>query len=350
MNRIGLLVFITLISGYGCHPSGSQPPRTLVETPSSHSDASPVRSGPVLGTVASPDTDLADTANNLELLVQRDAHTARDILIAALHSRIPSVASWAAVYVRLLRVDAPAPEIRNGLITGARSDELLLQALCLRWLVLDSETLPNIKSELTDPVHQLFFALGQLAHHLAGPGERITEALTVGKGVQFYGEKVPLNTLLLQTAPFDDGPLALAIAFVNARRMEIATSVEGVQVPLSAHYRQLLLEKYHLKLQENGMTGPVNPQNEFTFSGTRLHTLLENPLYGQPLKVLRNAILSGKHTLGIDALRGLAATALQPEVADFAATATAFQSDDEQTRVEAARTYLLLVARATRKD
>lgn len=350
MNRIGLLGFITLVSGFGCHPSGSQPTRTLVATPSNHSDASPGPNHPAPDTAALPDTDLGDTADRLELLVQRDAHIARDILIAALHSGIPSVASWAAVYVQLLRVDAPVTEIRNGLVTGARGEDLLLQALCLRWLVLDSETLPDTETELTDPVNQLFFALGQLAHHRTAPGEPIADALSVGNAVQFYDEKAPLNTLFLQTAPFDDGPLALAIAFINARRMEIATRVQGIKVPLSAHYRQLLLEKYHLKLKESGMTGPDNPQSEFTFSGTRLHTLLENPLYGQPLTVLRNAILSGNHTLGIDALRGLAAAALQPEVADFAATATALQSDDEQTRVEAARTYLLLVARATRKD
>ena len=346
-----LMAFILFFPGFGCHPCHPRPPQILVQTTPENPHVSPntIDTDPAGDTLGDSSRN-TDDAGDFELLVQRDAHFARDILLSGLRSTEDHLSAWSAVYLQLPGAKADAGDVRSALLRGVESDNPLLQALCLRWLVRDEATLPVSDSEFSEPVAQLFFALGLLARDPAASPDVVRDALLVGNASQFHSEKIPLNSLLFETAPYDNGPLALAIAFVNARRMEIANMVSDVKVPLSAQYRQLLLKRFQLTPPQDDMAAQEAPSSRFTFTGTGLHSFLENPLNGQPLPTLRNVIMTADGSLRINALRSMAATSLAPEVADFAATATALHSDDEQTRIEAARTYLLLVARATGED
>lgn len=279
----------------------------------------------------------------IDKLVIRDAAKAKKILETTLESPKQVQSAWAAVYIQLLRVEADHDKVAQGLQNGTESEDELLKALCWRWLVTDSDSsLPPVERLGNDPVVRLF---ASLAFWMRGKNSdpSVKETLTLGKAVHFNLEKMPLNTLLKRSAPFDNGALALAIAFTNARRMELATTVEGVTVPRSAGYRQQLFTLLGVPPMES-IKNEVEP---FTFEGTQLHKRLEGPMEGQSLEMLRKVIVRSSDTLQMAALRELASRAIVPQAGDLAAAATAMNVDNRLIRLEAARTYLLLVSRAT---
>ena len=298
-------------------------------------------------TESAVDSDDDSTADDVTQLIVRDAHAARDILVDALHSDDETLASWAAVYIRLLRVDADEDVVAKNLNRGTAGDDLLLKALSYRWLVDSKQSLSGMPTTEDDPVVQLFLGLAQLSRGTGENDSQIAEWLSVGDARVFHEEKISLNALLQQTAPFDNGALALAIAFVNARRMSLAVKVDDVKAPLSAGYRHRLLSV--LQITSEIPESPETTAVDFTLK-TSLHSHLENPLGAQPIPALRNIVVGGADTLKRDALRALAAKVLEPEVGDFAAAATAFKNKDATIRLEAARTYLLLVTRATKDE
>ncbi|MBN2525922.1 MAG: hypothetical protein JXR76_05965 [Deltaproteobacteria bacterium] len=345
-RRILLLLQLVVVTAWtqACGAPNNTPSSVIVQTDTT--------SEPTTPDTEANDSDTATSSDDASLspiaqLVARDAHKARDILIQGLNADDPDIAAWSAIYIRLLRVEADKDQLHKALLSGANSDNLLLQTLCFRWLVNDSGPLPAVSIETADPIVLLFYTLGQMTRNAEVDSMLMSQAIHVGKATKFHDEKIQLNTLLHETAPYDNGPLALGIAFINSRRLEIATEIEGITTPLSARYRGQLLEIFHL----SGVAVPTdNDTNRFEFTGTTIHSRLENPLNRQSPAMLRTAVITGKGTLKKSALRALAASALRPEVGDFAAAATAFQTDDAQLRIEAARTYLLLVTRATQKE
>ena len=348
-----LLLCIISLHAMGCGASPVSGPAIVAQTESSTESE---KSTGANTTAAENHADTDTTGSPVTQLIERDAHFARDILITALQqTENTALAAWAAVYIRLLNINADAEAVERRLQTGAQSNDLLLKSLCDRWLVNSANTASANTAVTTDgippaeepidPVPGLFLTLNRLAHSTSNP-EQFAIPLDVGAATSFHQERISLNSLLKQTAPFDNGPLALAIAFIDARRMSLATEVEGVTVPRSTAYRQKLLAFYNI---HRAIPAPDPPVDSTWLKATGIHPLLENPLGSQPVAALRNIIVSGADSLKLNALRAMASAALQPEVGDFAAAASAFRSQNPQVRVEGARTFLLLVTRATKE-
>ncbi|MBN2715354.1 MAG: hypothetical protein JXX14_05835 [Deltaproteobacteria bacterium] len=338
---VAILLLLTLSCTLGCGSQSVEVPVIVAQTVPVPAD----RGDSVADSAANASEK--NSADPIAQLIERDAHTARNILVSALQSTDDLLASWAAVYIRLLKVEADPALVTEKLLLGSQGDDLLLKVLCYRWLVDDRQISPRSPKEKADPLLQLFFALTLLSHPSADSTDFVSRTLCIGQGITFHEEKTPLNTLLRQTAPFDNGPIALAIAFINARRMSLATEVEGIIVPRSAGYRQQLLAFFDIH-KEMSLTKPSD--NTFEFQATSVHLQLQNPLSVQPVQVLRNIIVNAADSLKKDGLRALATAAVMPEVGDFAAAASAFQNPDASIRVEAARTFLLLVTRAIRNS
>jgi hypothetical protein len=144
----------------------------------------------------------------------------------------------------------------------------------------------------------------------------------------------------------DDGPLALALAFVEARRERWTEPGAGgrnewVAARLRAELIAALGGAGDPPAALDGCSSPADP------AYSALVEQVETPLLGAPLEVLRGAALKAEGGLRIGALRALAVVGADPRAGDLAVAAAGLRSSDPLVRVEAARTYLLLTARAT---
>ena len=154
-----------------------------------------------------------------------------------------------------------------------------------------------------------------------------------------------MERLLGLAAPFDDGPLSIAIVFVRARREEwIEQDANGEKSWVMERLREELV---HLVLR-NDTTAAERIRASRTTRQEKISVLLEtlrNPLISRPLPMLRRAALAGPPDLRHEALRALAVVAIKPVAGDLGAAAAALTADDPRLRVEGARTFLLLVTR-----
>lgn len=262
-------------------------------------------------------------------------------------------AAWAAVDALRLGIEHDAACAVAALRSGARSGDELLAALCWRWLAerRDSAVLPKWRGAPGDPV---VAALAALAHARVGAVPReLATALGLPDGEPPKGDRdldtrAEVERLVALAAPYDNGPLALAVAFVDARASEVTESGPDGKAVFAAN--RLRAELAHLLLGDDPLaqsrataatgTGPHRP--------TALLGRLESALVHQPLEMLRSIALTGKGCLRRDALRALAVAAREPEAGDLGAAAAGLEAADPALRLEAARTFLLLSLRAHR--
>ena len=157
-----------------------------------------------------------------------------------------------------------------------------------------------------------------------------------------------VERLLAYSAPFDTGPLALAIAFVTARRAEWAER-EPQQKPRWVAER-IRTELAMLLLKDNKKAAKRIAGSKALATGrnTALRGRLHTPLVTRQPSMLRRAALAGEPNLRIEALRAIAVVAVKPVAGDFGAAAAALQADDPALQIEGARTFLLLVTRTRR--
>jgi hypothetical protein len=155
--------------------------------------------------------------------------------------------------------------------------------------------------------------------------------------------------LTFLAGPYDNGPLALAVAFAEARREEW---VEGGATGRRWAAERLREELYRSVAGEDRelpaaiVASGVAEDPEYSALSERLET----PLATRPPEVLRGAVLTAEGSLRIGAIRALAVASVEPTAGDLGAVAAAMRSPDPQVRLEAARTYLVLAARATELD
>lgn len=282
----------------------------------------------------------------LEDLVRRDAPEAAAILHRELANDDGDIAALAAIYtlrLNLKRDDAP---VDAALLRGTQSQRALIACLSWRWLAQRTETaLPKWQSRAADPLVQLFAALAHVARGQKLPSA-LAQALALSHRFDTCETGGPPRDI--DDAPWraaalvvDDGPLIHALRFHETRRA--ATCEADTQPASQRHYRALCAA---LHLPE-----PPPPSDKATqhFASTRIPQEL-TPSLTAPLSELRQMVVHRQGSLQREAICALALQAQTPVSGDFAAARAAMESDDPRTRIEAARTYLLLTARATLPD
>ena len=296
-----------------------------------------------------------DTIPKIEQRIVEDELLAARILNRAMGSTNTELAAWAAVYtMRLGLKHDPGSRVR-ALVQGTqKSEDPLLKALCWRFLipVEDPVNIPRWTGAKTaDPVVQIMAALALSRRGPLPPQLDAALGLPKGKpdgldrGTQ---SRRLVERLLAYSSPFDTGPLALALAFVEARRAEWSERepqqqhrwiAERIRNELAV----LLLMDDKKAAKRIAASKPVATERNTALLG-RLHT----PLVTRQPSMLRRAALAGDPSLRIEALRAIAVVAGKPVAGDFGAAAAALRADDSALQIEGARTFLLLITRTRR--
>jgi len=278
-------------------------------------------------------------------LVERDAQVAADILADALSGNDPTLAAWAAVYARRLSLRHDEEKAQSAIARGTEDADPLLAALCWRWIAerVDDPLPPWRGNDDTAPEVAVFAWLACARRGTVPDGLRT--AMHAGDATADAPLPDEWKALPALLAPFDNGPLAVAVAFSAARRRELAGTQNGTRYPLAADLRGELLSSF-------GVTAPAGgfPRKKDAWPNSVLLRLLDSPMRFHPPELLRRICVRGNGALQREAVRMLGAVGAAPGAVDLAAAAAAMASEDPFTRVEAARTYLLMVARATEKD
>jgi len=303
--------------------------------------------------VGTGDAGPDDAAGSLETMVREDSARAAEVLAEAIRGQDDPARAWAAVYVLRLGVVHDREEARAALIAGTRDDDPLLVALCWRWLAADPEAeLPRWPkgARPEEPVVGAMAALAFAARGGAIPGP-LRDALGLPDGAPDGGDAAPaglVERLTYLAGPFDSGPLALAVAFVDARREGWIERGAGGGRWVAERLRE---ELYRSAVGEGALpaalleaTAPEDPR----YSG--LDERLDTPLNSRPPEVLRGAVMAAEGALRVGAIRALAVACNEPAAGDLGAVAAAMRSPDPLVAVEAARTYLVLAALATEAD
>ncbi len=291
-------------------------------------------------------TDAAPASTELDDIVRRDALEALRILDEALKSDDADLAGWAAVHILRLGVKHDADAVKATLAECVHLADPMLAGLCWRWFATGNHgDVPRWKKRAEgEPIPAVMAAIalargGKIPAPLADALGLPEEPAGGSKRVRQEDREAAVLALI---APYDNGPLALALTFVESRRNGWVDE-DGRQT--AARLRILLLDALApedaevVRLIEDSKPSK-NPPN------TRLGDRLEIGLIVQPPKMIRKIVLEGSGSLQVEALRAMAITVDDPVAGDLGAAAAALHSEDPFTRVEAARTFLLLAARA----
>jgi hypothetical protein len=286
----------------------------------------------------------------VDALVARDAAAA----VAALDRGVGGEgdpASLAAVYALRLGVRHDPAAVRSAVRRGTASGNDLVAALCWRWVGAGGVGDPPEwrGGSSPEPVVAALAAAAFLRLDRAPP-KPLAEALGLpDEGPSDRDPPRPgsrVDQLRRAAIPYDDGPLALAAAFVEARRERwVDAGPGGDRELVAARFRAELVTALGGGDGATARLAAVPAARDPMYS--ELAARLGSPLAASPLQMLRGAIVRSDPKLRVDALRALAIAAMRPEAGDLGAAASAIGSDDPLVRVEAARTYLLLAARAT---
>ena len=323
MKRGAIMVFSIVI----CCGCGSDKPRTvLVETD---------------GAKAAP------ASTELDDIVRRDALLALEILDEALKGDDADLAGWAAVHILRLGVKHDADAVKATLAGCVYRTDPMLAGLCWRWFATGNYgDVPGWKKRArSEPIPAVMAAValargGKIPTPLAD-ALGLSEEPAGGSKKERQEDREAATLALI--APYDNGPLALAVSFVESRRNGWVDE-DGTQSAVRLRTRLLdVLAREDVEVAraiENSKPS-ANPPS------TRLNDRLKIGLIVQPPKMIRKIVLEGSGSLRVEALRAMAITVDDPVAGDFGAAAAALHSEDPLTRVEAARTFLLLAARAT---
>ncbi len=303
------------------------------------------RGGDVLVEVGGEPPDAG--AEDLEAMVGADLARAREVLSEALSGEA-RVAAWAAVYAARLGVRCDRAALLSAASKGPAAGDPLLAALCWRLLAgRDEGALPAPGSGTRDPAAAALAAIAFARR--GGIPSQLEPALGLEQRAVEAGGEAPagrVDELRLAAVPFDDGPLALAAAFAEARREGWAD--RGGKKPRRRAARRIRLELLEAldaagpEVIELVEACPAPPDPRYS----DLPELILSPLRRQPVAVLRGAALEAEGKLRVGALRALAGAVAEPAAGDLGAAAAGMRDEDPLVRVEAARTYLMLTARA----
>ncbi len=321
MKRGAIMVFSVMI----CCGCGSDRPRTvLVETDGA--------GGP--------------TSTELDDIVRRDALEALKILDEALKGDDADLAGWAAVHILRLGVKHDADAVKAILAECVHLADPMLAGLCWRWFATGNHgDVPGWKKRARgEPIPAVMAAValargGKIPAPLADALGLPEEPAGSSKQVRQEDREAAVHALI---APYDNGPLALALTFVESRRNGWVDE-DGKQT--AARLRARLLDALAPEDAEVARTIEDSKPSKNPPS-TRLNDRLEIGLIVQPPKIIRKIVLEGSGSLQVEALRAMAITVDLPVAGDLGAAAAALHSEDPLTRVEAARTFLLLAAKA----
>jgi len=293
----------------------------------------------------------AGVENDIDGRIFSDEQRAAEQIAEMVVSDDGALSGWAAVYTLRLGLKHDTLAIDDALRRGVATDEPLLEAVSWRWLATrEPGDLPGWRDgRETDPVVNCFAALA-----LARKGKlqkALASALGLPAGAPFgedRGTEVRerVERLLGLTTAVDDGPLALAVAFQEARRGEWAEQGPGGGKRwVAERLREELLE---LVLGEDPADRQrVDRSREVRRAGfTALSRSLESALHTRPPEMLRAAALTGEPPLRVEALRALAVVVAEPTAGDFGTAAAALDADDPMVRLEGARTFLMFAIRA----
>ncbi len=295
------------------------------------------------------ETDGADTAarsTELEDIVRRDALLAVKTLDEALKGDDADLAGWAAVHILRLGVKHDADAVRVTLARCVHLDDPMLAGLCWRWFATGNHgDVPKWKKRAqSEPIPAVMAAIA-LARGGKIPAP-LADALGLPKepagGSKQERQEDREAAVHAHVTPYDNGPLALAVTFVESRRVG---RVDEDGKLTAARLRARLLDA--LAPGDAGVARTIEDSKPSKNPpSTRLNDRLEIALIVQPPKIIRKIVLEGSGSLRVEALRVMAITVDDPVAGDLGAAAAALHSEDPLTRVEAARTFLLLAARA----
>lgn len=308
-------------------------------------------------TAAAKDEQAPPSPSAINDMIAKDERRSAEILNDALGSENPAIAGWAAVYLSMLGIIHDNMRSFASLSRAVSLEDPLLASLSWRWLAVRETELPLPKwspGDKTDPVSQVLAALafstrGRVPKKLRGalglPGASPEEP-----GFDTASANQRIEQLLMLSVPFDNGPLALALTFIESKRREWREPDKTGTASWVA--RRLRNELFNALLGNNtaARRRALSTKSSAPSEYSALSDQLETPLYSQPPRNLRAAALTGSPSLRRDSLRALAITATRPEAGDFGAAAAALKSDDQALRVEGARTFLVLVKRARRQE
>lgn len=263
------------------------------------------------------------------------------------------LAALAAVYANRLGIQHDTTQSTKDITNGIHSENSLLAALCWRWLAVQDpppcQHLQVSEPPLDDPVVAV---LASAVYGRCGPlPEKLRERWGLPTGPP-KANRSPKETdrrrdyLLTIAAPFDNGPLALALAFVEAQREEWGENLEPDATRFVADRFRAELFRLLISTNQELVSQLANstPPGEVGLSA--IYQYLETPLNAQNRHALYAAVLQGQPSLKVAALRALATVAREPLAEDFGAAASYLNADDPLLKLEAARTFLLLSKRA----
>ncbi len=198
MKRGAIMVFSIMI----CCGCGSDKPRTvLVETDGAN--AAPASTG-------------------LDDIVRRDALLALKILDEALKGDDADLAGWAAVHILRLGVKHDADAVKTTLARCVYRADPMLAGLCWRWFATGNYgDVPGWKKRArSEPIPAVMAAValargGKIPTPLAD-ALGLSEEPAGGSKKERQEDREAATLALI--APYDNGPLALAVSFVESRR------------------------------------------------------------------------------------------------------------------------------------
>lgn len=290
----------------------------------------------------------APTATHqLDRQIAEDERLAARILALFLVDEDPILSGWAAVHGLRLGLQQDKANQTKALRRCLEDSALdsLLKACCWRWAaVLDAETLAQVPLP-EEPTARVLAALALPPSSEAG--RSLTGLLAVRQSVDSVAPTRFVAQMLAShaaaAAAFDDGPVLLAVAFLDARRGGwINPQAPKARSLMAIELRSALSERMKRTLDWNAIDEmPATPAD----SG-QVAPRLVNPLINHPLEGLRDMAVSGEPSLRKEALRALAALVTSPTAADLGAAAACLRAEQPSVRLEAARTFLLLSIRA----
>jgi hypothetical protein len=308
-------------------------------------------------TLATTEEDTAGhTPTNIESLIQRDENRAAEIIRAAACNGETTLSAWGAVYAKRLGIQHDGKCAEEALEMGIKDADPLLAALSWRWISIrkSPRAIPawKKKDSTTDPIARAFATVALARHELLPPSLRTSLGLPnfQPRGSDRAAEvRGRVERLLALIAPYDDGPLALAIALVEVQRDEsVETAEDGKKRWIAQRLRREFVTLLTDESDEDSVLRMVEKSQAQKEKSpvSLIVNRIDTQLVTRPMNVLYSIAVSADSSLRISALQVIAIKARQPVAGDFGAAAAGLDAADPFVRLEAARTFLLLTTRA----
>jgi hypothetical protein len=287
--------------------------------------------------------DITDT-------VRADERLAADVLRQEMKGGHAERAAWAAVYARRLGIKHDEAASGALLVRCASSKDAFLAALCWRWLAADpSIALPPWPEAASDPIVQVMAGLAAARRGETPRGLASALGSPQGEpdpGVSQNDGRLRVQELLALAVPFDNGPLAIALAFLEARREGwVEAGADKKPAWTAVRLRDELARA--VAEDDEAMRRAVSAaKRERHPIASIVLDVIDTPLARQEASALHGPAVRGTPSLRVAALRALAAAAREPTAKDLGAAAASLRAEDADVRLEGARTFLILALRS----